>query len=406
MQLIRLNLLAGCIVAFSAVMARAGNEPRTFSFEGKDVAAARQRLAAGDPKTKLAVKSIQSEADKALELPPQSVTAKQPTAPSGDKHDYMSLSPYWWPDPNKPDGVPYMRKDGLVNPERSKYDLDPLDKLTKAVDSLSIAYYMTGDEKYGEKCAQLIRVWFLDDATKMNPNVKYAQFVPGYDETRPSGCIEANRLRSVIDADGLITGSKSWSADDHQKLQAWFKDFMHYLQTSPQGQKEFNQPNNHGTWLAVNLATYAMYLSDDAQAKEIIISAGQKRIASQIQPDGQQPLELQRTKAFDYSRFNVEALGMLALYGQRFGIDLWNFKTDDGRSIRVALDWLLPYASGEKKWEGQQIVDAKKVDAIRVYRWAANAYNDAKYEQVVKAAGDPSDSTTHRLELVYPRTTK
>ena len=97
-----------------------------------------------------------------------------------------------------------------------------------------------------------MRAWFFDDATKMNPNVKYAQFVPGYDETRPSGCIEANRLRSVIDADGLITGSKSWSADDHQKLQAWFKDFMHYLQTSPQGQKEMSQGNNHGTWLAVN----------------------------------------------------------------------------------------------------------------------------------------------------------
>src|SRR5437867_8489598 len=143
MNAIRLNLLVSCILAMSASFVRAGTEPRTLSFEGKDIAASRQKFVAGDPQIKIAVKSIQGEADKALDLPPQSVTAKQPTAPGGDKHDYMSLSPYWWPDPNKPDGVPYMRKDGLVNPERAKYDLDPLDKLTKAVDSLSIAYYMT-----------------------------------------------------------------------------------------------------------------------------------------------------------------------------------------------------------------------------------------------------------------------
>ncbi len=37
-------------------------------------------------------------------------------AASGDKHDYYSFPPYWWPDPSKKDGMPYLRKDGETNP--------------------------------------------------------------------------------------------------------------------------------------------------------------------------------------------------------------------------------------------------------------------------------------------------
>src|SRR2546423_14759121 len=120
------------------------------------------------------VKHLLTEAEKAIAGPTYSVVNIPSTPPSGDKHDYMSLSPYWWPDPSKPDGKPYMRKDGQVNPEREKYDQPTLDRMTEAVQNLSIAYYFTGDERYAKKSAELIRVWFFDDVTRMNPNVTYA----------------------------------------------------------------------------------------------------------------------------------------------------------------------------------------------------------------------------------------
>lgn len=34
------------------------------------------------------------------------VVNKAVLPPSGDKHDYMSMAPYWWPDETKPDGLP------------------------------------------------------------------------------------------------------------------------------------------------------------------------------------------------------------------------------------------------------------------------------------------------------------
>jgi hypothetical protein len=349
------------------------------------------------------VKNLLKDADEALAGPTYTVVNKPFTPPSGDKHDYMSLSPYWWPDPDKKDGLPYIRKDGQVNPERLKYDEPTINDFSEAVGALSIAYYFTGDEKYAAKAAQLMRVWYFDDATKMSPNCRYGQIHKGDDRAQSTAVLECNHMRHIVDADGLLAGSANWTNEDHEKLQAWFKEFLNYLLTSPQGNAEHSQPNNHGTWFLVQATTYALYLDDQETAKKLIDEQAKKRIASQIEPDGREPLELARTKAYDYSRFNLEALEYLAMLADRVGIDLWNYKTDDGRSIRAALDWLAPYASGEKPWEGKQITEPKMNETVQVYRFASRGLHDPKYEQVVQsvrkrgnlAAGD-------RTDLMFP----
>ena len=294
-------------------------------------------------------------------------------------------------------------EDGEFNPQREKYDLPRMEAMGDAVGNLSLAYYFTGDEKYAAKAKELIRVWFVDEKTRMNPNMKYAQFRPGYDDLRPAGIIESNRLRAVVDADGLLAGSKHWSADDSKKLKAWFRELLNYLETSEQGKNEQAAPNNHGTWYGVQATTYALYLGDKELAKKLILRHGRDRIASQIEPDGRQPHELERTNGFDYSRFNILAHQELAMLGERVGLDLWHYQTPDGRSLRKAIDWLLPYATGEKKWEYQQIRSKKMKEAATVLRRAANAYNDPKYEQAItKIEGGTTDMT----DMLYPPKSK
>jgi hypothetical protein len=379
----------------------AAQPPRVFQCEGEDLVAAKEKMQAKDKKTLEFVKDLRGDADKALSAGPFSVMDKSSTPPSGDKHDYMSLSPYWWPDPSKPDGKPYIRKDGQFNPEREKYDLPRLEAMADAVGALSLAYYFTGDERYASRAGELMRTWFFDPATRMNPHVEYAQFRPGYDDLRPAGTIETNRLRKVVDADGLLAGSKSWTADDSQKLKAWFRELLAYMRESAQCKEEEKAPNNHGTWYSVQAATYALYVGKDEMANKIILR-GRDRIAKQIEPDGRQPQELERTNAYDYSRFNLLAHEDLCMLGQRVGLDLWNYQTDDGRSLRKAIDWLLPYATGEKKWEYQQIRPPKMKETATVLRRAANAYNDPKYERAIEKIPDaPGDMT----DVMFPRKT-
>lgn len=126
-----------------------------------------------------AYETLKKEADRLSDAQPLSVMMKEKTPASGDKHDYMSQARYFWPDPAKPDGLPYINRDGISNPELNKLDRNRLGTTANRITTLALAWYFSEEEKYARKATELIRVWFLDKATRMNPNLEYAQMDTG-----------------------------------------------------------------------------------------------------------------------------------------------------------------------------------------------------------------------------------
>jgi sugar lactone lactonase YvrE len=382
---------------------RTEEPPRVFLSDGKDLMWVRQRVAAGDAAVAAAVKRLRAQADRNLKAGPFTVVRAKPVkAPSGDPHDYVSMGPYWWPDPDKADGLPYIRRDGRINPEREKFDAPQMGRMAEAVSTLALAYYLTGEERYATHAARLLRGWFLDKATRMNPNLNYGQFVPGLNQGRSTGIIDTVRLLKVVDAIGMLRGAKDWRAADQKGMEAWFRQYLHWLQTNKLGKGEAAAGNNHGSWYDAQVAVYALFLGDRATAKRVVEESKKKRIARQIEPDGRQPLELKRTKAFGYSVTNLRGLVALATLGQQVGVDLWRYKTDDGRSLRQALDWLLPFATGEKKWPYRQITRLSAGSLAPILRQAARVYEEPRYEQAIGrlARASRGDDTT---DLLFPR---
>jgi hypothetical protein len=365
---------------------------------------AKAAAAAGDESAKKAMKKLIADADKALAVVPPSVTQKTKLPPSGDKHDYMSLAPYFWPNPATKDGLPYVRKDGKVNPEsRAEAANDTLRaRLVGAcVETLALAYHFTGDEKYAEHAAKILRIWFLDPATRMNPNFRFAQAVAGVNDGRGTGILEARALAEAADASALLGGSKHWSAADRQALLAWAAAYFEWLTTSKNGQDERAAKNNHGTWYDVQAAKWALVLGRKDKAREICAEALVRRIELQVQPDGKQPLELTRTASFSYSCFNLRALSALAGLGEHVGVDLWKHRSADGRSLVAALDFLAPYlGKNPKPWTMQQIHESNDDDVLPVLRAAALATGDDRYEALLK---EYSDHRSKRLQLLAPR---
>jgi Alginate lyase len=350
-------LAVAVALAGAAVVPGAEPEPpRLFQSDGRDLAAAKRRAGAGDRALATALAQLRERADRELRTEPLTVVNKPKAPPSGDKHDYVSMAPYFWPDPAKPDGLPYIRRDGRVNPEREQYDRPLLGRMSQAVGTLGLAYYLTWDERYAAHAARLLRVWFLDAPTRMNPNLNYAQFIPGVNDGRGIGIIDTAALLPVVDGVGMLRGSPSWTERDHAGMTAWFTAYLTWLRTSRGGKEEAAAANNHGSWYDVQVASFALFVGEpEGSVKQLLEEAKAKRIARQIEPDGRQPLELRRTKAFDYSGVNLRALFALATLGDRVGVDLWHFETADGRGIRKALDWLIPFGIGEKPWPYEQI---------------------------------------------------
>lgn len=349
--------------------------------DAKALVAQKQRV--NDTEFKQLFAKVEREAQKAIKAEIRSVMAKSVAPPGGDKHDYMSQAPYFWKDPTKKDGLPYIRRDGEKNPEiDSITDHEALSDLINAVEYLSLAYFFTGKQEYADRSAVLLRIWFIDAKTKMNPNLEYAQFVPGQSTGRSFGIIETRGLTRIVDSVGLLEGSKAWTKADQTGVESWFAKFLDWLQTSKHGTEEANAKNNHGTWYDVQVASFALFVGKTDVAKKLLESAKQKRIATQIEPDGSQPHELARTRSLSYSTMNLEAFILLAKLGDATGVDLWNFQTKDGRSIRKAIDFLHPYLSGEKKWATKQIVEFEPERLYVVMRLAAGKYGDEQFKKM------------------------
>jgi hypothetical protein len=335
------------------------------------------------------VSTLQMRADSILSMRPLSVMDKEFMPVSGNKHDYMSQAPYFWYDSSKPNGLPYLRRDGIRNPEINKItDRTYLGRLENATRTLSLVWYLTGEEKYAQKSAELLRTWFLNETTKMNPHLEYGQAIPGVNTGRGIGIIETVALTNIADAASLLVGSKSWTEADHKALQAWYSQYLNWLLTSKNGKDEHAAKNNHGTWYYAQAIDFALFTGDKVKAKQLA-EESKKRLDSQLTKEGQQPLELARTNALGYSTMNLRGWFTVATLAEKTGVDLWNFKTSHAVGIRGAFDWLLPYALGEKPWTWQQISKYNKNEIYPLLLQAADVFNDPKYLSI--AAGLKSE---------------
>lgn len=405
-----LHFLFALLAVAGAVVLHAAEAPRTFAFDRDGLFAARQGLARGVAGLAVPLAQLRVEAEQLLDLKPASVMDKPRIAASGNRHDYFSQAPYWWPDPAKPEGLPYIRDDGRLNPDsKAGTDSAAFGRTCRAVETLGLAYWFTDDERYAQKAATLARVWFLDPATRMTPNLEHAQAIPGINNGRGIGIIEARHLIVLADGLALLAGSAAWTTADRAAMTAWLGDYYHWLTTSQNGRDESKAEgvyagNNHGSWYDVQVATLALHLGRNDDAKKILSAVPAERVARQIEPDGRQPLELARTKSLNYSFLNLEALVLLARLGETVGLDLWKFSTPDGRNLSAALRYVAPYADPAKVWPQKDLETADRTRLLPLLAEALRRGEDAGYRDLfTRYGGQPVPGEHWRLWLQIAR---
>jgi hypothetical protein len=311
---------------------------------------------AADPAIDAAYRQMIARADAALARRPGSVMDKRTVPPSGDRHDYLSIAPYWWPDPANPKG-PYVRRDGEVNPARDGdgYDRTAIGRMSGDVQALGLAYYFTDEERYASAAARAIRTWFLDTATAMNPNANFAQAVRGREDGRAEGVLDTNAFQPVLETIGLIAPAKALTPLEIKALESWFGRYVDWMQSSRNGRDEQAAKNNHGIWYDDQITHYALFARRVDIARKTVEAFPQRRIAMQFTPAGRLPAELARTRSFHYSIYALSPAYDVADLGACVGKDLWSWRDDKGRSLRSATDFLARYRRQMAAWPYKEI---------------------------------------------------
>lgn len=357
---------------------------KTFLWRGEDLKAVRQAYKM-DP---AAFEPLLQMADAALLHARYSVTDKPVRTGNAGLHDYVSLGTYWWPNPDTPDHLPYVRRDGAENPERNedRYDIDRLERFSTDVQALAFAYYLTGERRYAVKAASFLRAWFLDPATRMNPNLEYTQSIPGVSQGRATGIIDTRRLIGVVDAIGIVTPSGELSKTDIDGLHGWFEDYTDWLLQSEHGRKEKAAKNNHGSWYDAQVMSFGLFTGRIDLVRQVAGEAATIRVAAQTKDTGEMPHELARARTFFYSLYGTQALMDVATLSECVGVDLWTYRKAGSGSIRDSVRLLASYADGRKKW----VLPEPKFAANRplfhdVLSRAASAYGENSFRKADEA---------------------
>jgi len=326
--------------------------PATVVLDGHQLVRNQIGLLTGNTTLRTSLANLLTQANTELTAGPWSVTNKTQLPPSGNPHDYLSYAPYYWPTQpitaSNPFGCPMVNRDGQRDPLVDGVP-DHQSEIAAFADiyNLTLAWYYTGNRQYAARAELDLRTWFTNPATAQNPNLAFAQGIPCQVTGRGIGIIEFSyALTEVVDSTAILDdGAPGWTKADHTGIQAWDSAFLTWLRTSSNGASEDAQTNNHGTFYDMMSAALALYTGQRDLAKTIVAGAETNRIAKQILPTGQQPLETARTLSYHYANFNLVALTRLAQIGQHVGVDVWHYTAPNGATIFKAADFMIPPAT-------------------------------------------------------------
>jgi hypothetical protein len=280
---------------------------------------------------------------------PETVTASRSPRSAGGVHDFFSEGDYWWPDPEHPDG-PYIQRDGLSNPHNFVDHRRALMRLSVQVPTLAAAWKLTADPRYATHAARHLRAWFLEETTRMSPHLRYAQAIHGRVNGRGTGIIDTIHLVEVTRAAETLVGAPGLSRAEHEGVRQWFSDYLRWLTTSTNGIEEREAKNNHGTCWVLQVAAFASLTNNQELTAYCRSRFKTVLLPSQMGADGSFPLETRRTKPYSYSLFNLEALAVIAQLLSLPEDDLWSFELSDGRGMRRAMAFMVPYIRDRKGW--------------------------------------------------------
>lgn len=334
-----------------------------------------------DTRTEM-IQMVEEKADEIVEadyIPTIIEKSADALAPSGNPHDYVSLTRYLMS--RTDDGTIF--EDGKYNQNREKYTDSKRMEVARtnlfftsqaALESQSDGQ-MDKANKYAKYSQDVLQAWFIDEKTKMTPNLEFAQMVEGENTGNFFGIIEGDDLLSFVNQAQRLRDAKLLDEKVFAGVSQWFNAYLDWLTTSEKGLKEKETQNNQGTFYDLQIATIADFVGKEDLVRETLESA-KSRIDKHITNAGEMPLESQRVDSYGYQLYNLYGYSKLAAIGEKYNVDLWNYQAPNGGSLKKAFEH---FSVGLPASYNHPIPEQRAGQFYLTLRAAARAYNEPKY---------------------------
>nr|MBD3622369.1 alginate lyase family protein [Sunxiuqinia sp.] len=318
-----------------------------------------------------------------LDSLPVTVTNEVSTRSVGGAHDFYSEGDYWWPDPENPEGA-YVRRDGQTNPDNFVDHRLAMIRFSRIVGMQTSAYLLTGHEKFAKAAGEHLDAWFINPATRMNPTMNYAQAIKGRVTGRGIGIIDAIHLVEVARSVEILEENQVLHDESVSEIKHWFGAFVEWLTTHPYGIDEMNTKNNHASCWVMQVGAFARLTGNEQVIKVCRDRFKEVLLPTQMAMDGSFPLELERTKPYGYSLFNLDALMTTAEILSDDGHNLYEISTADGKNLAKGAEFLYPFVKDKSQWP--YVEDVMYWDEWPVRHpfllFAGKAYDKSEYIQL------------------------
>ena len=370
--------------------------------------AARLRLVkatAAEPHWVPSLRRLSEDATRAATAGPWTVMSKSTVPPSGNRHDYCTLSEYFWPDPLTSDGLPWILRDGHLNPESvaGSDDANQLRHMANGSLTLALNAWLTDSAPDADRAAAILRRWFLDPDTAMRPHLRYSSMVPGWPEPPGWGLIRCHPFIAALDAERLLSDLGAWTTDDSEQLTEWMAEFLSWMLSSSMWTEELERGNNHTSWCLATGLALALRVDELGTARELVpLALG--AILDQIELDGRQPAEESRSRGYFYANYNLDALMTCADLLHR--VDALEPSSTNGGHLMAAAERLAPFIDQVEPWpqplhiEWDRTLGASALHRA-VARQSAENRDDVRVAQSLARAGSLAAKRTAREWLCW-----
>jgi hypothetical protein len=196
---------------------------------------------------------------------------------------------------------------------------------------LALVWRQNHDKESLAKLAGLLNAWAVIYQPSFNP-------------------IDETSFDALIDAYAITQADLDAATRDKVAalLRAWASGYLSQMQRMPASTK--GTATNNWQSHRIKIATLAAVAVDDKRLFDAARTQFRKQLNQNLHADGMS-IDFEERDALHYTVYDLEPLVRAAMAAATRGEDWLNLKAENGASLAAGLDWLLPYARGEKTHE-------------------------------------------------------